>query len=99
MANHLRLRLLSLFFLGLPIVSSLDCKGCVEGLNILLEDHLSQASVEGQTQILTYQLCGSLDFSQCEKDISYFWPLFAKELWPYLLDSSVLCEQYCPSEW
>ena len=52
MSNHLRLRLLSLFFLGLPIVSSLDCKGCVEGLNILLEDHLSQASVEGQTQVI-----------------------------------------------
>ena len=33
-------------------VSSLDCNGCVEGLRILLDDHLSQGSVEGQTQVL-----------------------------------------------
>ena len=32
--------------------ASLDCNGCVEGLRILLDDHLSQGSVEGQTQVL-----------------------------------------------
>ena len=34
------------------LVSSLDCIDCVEGLKILLDDHLSQGSVEGQTQVI-----------------------------------------------
>ena len=72
MSNHLRLRLLSLFFLGLPVVSSLDCKDCVEGLNILLEDHLSQASVEGQTQVIQKSL-NALDLLSPDPHLPALW--------------------------
>ena len=34
------------------LVSSLDCNDCVQGLKILLDDHLSQGSVEGQAQVI-----------------------------------------------
>merc|ERR1712172_113584 len=85
--------------LAKPPVSSLECNDCVEGLKILLDDHLSQGSVEGQTQILSYELCASPDApSDCAEEITFFWPLFAGQLWPYLLDSSILCTQFCPAQ-
>ena len=49
-------------------------------------------------QILTYELCASPAPSDCAEDISYFWPLFAGQLWPYLLDSSILCTKFCPAQ-
>ena len=44
--------LLGLFGKTTLLVSSLDCNDCVKGLKILLDDHLSEGSVEGQTQVI-----------------------------------------------
>ena len=52
MRSKVGLLLLGLCLCKTTQVSSLDCNGCVEGLRILLDDHLSQGSVEGQTQVL-----------------------------------------------
>ena len=45
--------LLGSFGKTILLVSSLDCNDCVQGLKILLDDHLSQGSVEGQTQVIS----------------------------------------------
>ena len=44
--------LLGSFGKTMLLVSSLDCNDCVEGLKLLLDDHMSQGSVEGQTQVI-----------------------------------------------
>ena len=112
MQAQLAILLIGLFGKTTLLVSSLDCNQCVDGLKILLDDHLSEGSVVGQTQvicqsrrrmipdpqILTFELCASPASSNCAEDISYFWPLFARQLWPYLLDSRILCSHFCPSQ-
>ena len=49
---QLGILLLGLFGKTILPVSSLDCNDCVDGLKILLDDHLSEGSVEGQTQVI-----------------------------------------------
>merc|ERR1712130_227254 len=98
MQAQLTIQLVGFFGKTTVLGSSLDCNQCIDGLKILLDDHLSEGSVVGQTQIITYELCASPASSNCAEDISYFWPLFARQLWPYLLDSRILCGQFCPSQ-
>ena len=52
MWSQLVVLLLGSFGKTMLLVSSLDCNDCVEGLKILLDDHLSQGSVEGQTKVI-----------------------------------------------
>ena len=53
---QLGILLLGLFGKTTLLVSSLDCNDCVNGLKILLDDHLSEGSVEGQTQVIKANL-------------------------------------------
>ena len=52
MRAQLGFLLLCLFGKTTLLVSSLDCNDCVNGLKILLDDHLSEGSIEGQTQVI-----------------------------------------------